>query len=365
MPLEAGGYAFDKGGMIILARRNVTSRDVAKKAGVSRTTVSFVLNDVKEGNISEETRQRVLAAAKELNYVPNAAAQALAGQRTRIIGLVFSGRFQHLPTHFFLLQLMDGLLKVVQQNGLRLLVDRPGDEQANGDYLNLVRAKRIDGLIMIEPQSADSGLRALARDGFPIVLIGHLPGVKICSVDVDNRGAAREAVHHLLSLGHRRIACITNAPLTSYTATAERLLGYRDALESTGVPYDESLVRYGVYTPDSGYSSMASLLDSRKPLPSAVFAASDVVAFGAMTAIQQRGLKVPDDISMVGFDDVPMARFVNPSLSTVHLPVAEQGRKAAELLLDVVLKRAEPGRRILLDTELVVRNSTGRRVEIS
>lgn len=352
--------------MNILTRRSVTSRDVAKKAGVSRTTVSFVLNDVKKGNISEETRRRVLAAAKALNYVPNAAAQALAGQRTRIIGLVFSGRFQHLSTHFFLLQLMDGLLKVVQQNGLRLLVDRPGDEEnGHGNYLNLVRAKRIDGLIMIEPQSADAGLRALVKDGFPIVLIGHLPGVKICSVDVDNRGAAREAVGHLLSLGHRRIAFITNAPLTSYTATEERLLGYRDALASASMPFDENLVRYGAYTPDSGYSCMVSLLDKSRPLPSAVFAASDVVAFGAMAAIQQRGLKAPDDISVVGFDDVPMARFVNPPLTTVHLPVAEQGRKAAELLLDLILQRAQPGRRIVLDTELVVRNSSARRPETS
>lgn len=343
----------------------MTSRDVAKKAGVSRTTVSFVLNDVKEGNISEETRQRVLAAAKELNYVPNAAAQALAGQRTRIIGLVFSGRFQHLPTHFFLLQLMDGLLGVVQEHGLRLLVDRPGEAESNGNYLNLVRAKRIDGLIMIEPQAGDVGLHALAKDRFPTVLIGNLPGVEICSVDVDNRGAARAAVAHLLALGHHRIACITNAPLPSYTATEERLLGYRDALEEAGVPYDENLVCYGGYTSDSGYSSMATLLDSSPLRPSAVFVASDVVAFGAMTAIQERGLEIPNDISVVGFDDVPMARFVSPSLTTVHLPVAEQGRKAAELLLDLIRKRAEPGRRIVLDTELVIRNSSTRRQESS
>ncbi len=351
-----------------MAQRNVTSRDVAKKAGVSRTTVSFVLNDVKEGNISEETRQRVLAAAKELNYVPNAAAQALAGQRTRIIGLVFSGRFQHLPTHFFLLQLMDGLLKVVQKNGLRLLVDRPGEEQSDGNYLNLVRAKRIDGLIMIEPQSGDVGLHGLAKEGFPMVLIGNLPGVKICSVDVDNRGAARDAVAHLLSLGHRRIACITNAPLTSYTATEERLLGYRDALEAAGVLYDERLVRSGAYTPESGYETMVKLLDEcsanpTTPLPSAVFVASDVVAFGAMSAIQQRGLRVPDDIALVGFDDVPMARFVTPPLTSVHLPVAEQGRKAGELLLDLILNRAQPARRIVLDTELVVRESSASPLE--
>ncbi|HEX6385334.1 MAG TPA: LacI family DNA-binding transcriptional regulator [Anaerolineae bacterium] len=342
-----------------MVKRRVTSRDVAKRVGVSRTTVSFVLNNVVGSNISKETRRRVLAAAEELGYVPHAAAQALAGQRTRIIGLVFPRSYHHLPTHFFLLQILDGLLDVVQQNGLRLLIDSLGESNGKQSYLNLVRAKRIDGLIVLDPRSDNPALHALAQEGFPLVLIGDLSGADICSVDVDNRTASSVAVKHLLSLGHSRIGCITNAPLAGYRVTEERLLGYRDALDAAGIAFDETLVRYGEYTPESGFSRMNSLLDEARPWPTAVFVASDVVAFGAMAAIQQRGLKIPDDIALVGYDDVPLARFVNPPLTTVRLPASEQGRRAGELLLDLVLKRPRHGRRILLATELIVRASSG------
>ena len=338
--------------------RNVTSRDVARKAGVSRTTVSFVLNNVEEANISEETRQRVLEAAQALGYVPHAAAQVLAGQRTRMVGLIIPPDRRHLPSHLFLLPLMEGMLYVVQQHGLRLLIDSPGDDSHTRTYLDLVRAKRLDGLIMFEPRLDDPALQALAEDGFPLVLIGHLPGAEICSVDVDNRAAARMAVDHLLQLGHRRICCITNAPQSSYTATAERLLGYQDALNAAGLPHDPALVQFADYTPDSGFECMNTLLDQLSPPPTAAFVASDVVAFGALSAIQQRGLRVPQDIAVAGFDDVPFARFANPPLTTVRLPIAQQGHKAAELLLDLILMRAEAGRRVLLDTELVVRGST-------
>lgn len=341
-----------------MVKRRITSRDVAKRAGVSRTTVSFVLNNVEGSNISQETRRRVLDAAQEMGYVPHAAAQVLAGQRTRIIGLVFPRSFHYLPTHFFLLQILDGLLDVVQQNGLRLLIDSLGESQGQHNYLELVRAKRIDGLIVLDPRSNNPALRALVEDAFPLVLIGHLAGMQVCSVDVDNSAAARAAVEHLLSLGHRRIACITNAPLSGYRVTQERLLGYRNALEAAGIPYDESLVRYGAYTPESGFNSMNSILEESAIPPTAVFAASDVVAFGAMATIQERHLKIPGDIAIVGFDDVPLAHFMNPPLTSVRLPAAEQGRQAGQLLLDLIQKRAKPGRRILLPTELIVRASS-------
>lgn len=348
-----------------MARQYVTSQDVAERAGVSRTTVSFVLNEVEGANISEDTRQRVLAAAQELGYVPHAAAQVLAGQRTRIIGLIFPWAPHHLPTHFFLLQVLDGLLDVVRQNGLRLLIDSPGDDRSARSYVNLVRAKRIDGLIVIDPRSDDPALNSLIEGGFPLVVIGSLPDVDICSVDVDNRAAARVAVEHLLSRGHTRIACITNAPFPSYTVTEERLLGYRDALEERGIPYDEALVRMGAYTPESGFSSMTSLLDEVRPLPTAAFVASDVVAFGAMSAIYQRNLQIPGDIALVGFDDVQLARFVNPPLTTVHSPVAELGRQAGELLLDLIRDQAEPGCRLVLDTRLIVRASSDPALAVS
>ncbi|MBN1220221.1 MAG: LacI family DNA-binding transcriptional regulator [Anaerolineae bacterium] len=341
-----------------MAKRRVTSRDVAERAGVSRTTVSFVINKVEGVHITEETRQRVLVAAQALGYVPDATAQALASRRTRIIGLVFSRSYHHLTSDAFLLQIVDGLLDVVRQHGIRLLLDSVENRDREDAYLNLARAKRIDGIILSLPRSDDKDLRALAEEGFPVVLIGRLPDVKICSVDVDNRVAARTAVEHLLSLGHTRIGCITNAP-PSFTAPAERLRGYREALEQADIPFDQTWVRYGDYGPESGFEAMTSLLQT-PDLPSAVFVASDVVAYGAMAAIYEHHLRIPDDIAVVGFDDVPLSRFFFPPLTTVRLPAADLGRKAGQLLLDLILHQVEPGRQVLLDTELIVRDSSGK-----
>jgi DNA-binding LacI/PurR family transcriptional regulator len=339
-----------------VTKRRVTSQDVAGHAGVSRTTVSFVLNRVEGVHITDETRQRVLNAAEALGYVPDAAAQALAGRRSQIIGLVFSRSYHHIASDAFLLQVMDGLMDVVRQDGLRLLLDSVEAWGEKDVYLNLARAKRIDGIILSGPRSDDKELRALAEEGFPVVLIGHLPEVKISSVDIDNRAAARMAVEHLLAQGHTRIGCITNAPL-SYTAAAERLQGYQDALVVASLPFDQNLVRYGDYSPESGFTAMTSLL-METDLPSAVFVASDMVAFGAMTAVRERGLKIPDDLALVGFDDVPLARYVDPPLTTIHLPIAELGRQAGQLIVDLISQQTEPGRQIWLEPQLVVRASS-------
>jgi DNA-binding LacI/PurR family transcriptional regulator len=339
-----------------LPRQRVTSQDVAEHAGVSRTTVSFVLNRVEGVHITEETRQRVLAAAETLGYVPDAAAQALASRRAQIIGLVFSRSYHHIASDAFLLQVMDGLMDVVRKDGLRLLLDSVETWGEKDVYLNLARAKRIDGIILSGPRSDDEELRALAEEGFPVVLIGHLPEVKISSVDIDSRVAACLAVEHLLARGHTRIACITNAPL-SYTAAAERLQGYHDTLLAAGLSFDQNLVRYGDYSPESGFNAMTSLLTETK-LPTAVFVASDVVAFGAMAAVREHGLKIPQDIALVGFDDVPLARYVDPPLTTIHLPIAELGRRAGQLIVDLIFQKTEPGRQIWLNPALIVRASS-------
>jgi LacI family transcriptional regulator len=343
-------------GAELMSNRRVTSQDVAERAGVSRTTVSYVLNNVKSANISEETCRRVLTAAEELGYVPNAAAQALAGHRTQIIGLVFSQSYPHLSSHLFLLQVLEGLMEVVQQHGLRLLLDSFEDTGAKEGYLNLAREKRIDGLIIIDPNLDNPALRTLAEEGFPLVLIGRISEANVCSIDVDNRAAARTAVAHLLSLGHTQVGCITNAPL-SQMAAQERLQGYRDALEVANLPYDEKLIRYGKFTPESGYEAMTSLLDQAAHL-TAVFVAADVVAFGAMRAIHDYGFRVPEDIAMVGFDDVPLAQFANPPLTTIRLPAVQYGREAGELLVELILDQAEAARQIVLDTELIIRASS-------
>lgn len=337
--------------------RRVTSHDVAKRAGVSRTTVSLVLNNVKGIQISDETRRRVVRVAKELGYVPEAAAQALASGRSKFIGLVLTRSPHHIATDAFLTQILNPLIEMARRRNLRVLLDIVEEMHHQETYLSLVRGRRIDGIILSGPRLNDEGLQALENEGFPTVLMGYLPDTSFYSVDVDNKAAAKSAVGHLIKMGHSRIACITNASLT-YTSALERLRGYREALEDTGLSFDDDLVRYGDFNPQSGYKHMKGFLDLHAP-PTAVFVASDVVAFGAMAAIRERDLEIPQDIALIGFDDVPFAQFMHPPLSTIHLPSADLARKSFEVLYQLIHRQRPAEKRVLLDTHLVVRQSCG------
>jgi LacI family transcriptional regulator len=340
-----------------MSDQRITSRDVAQLAGVSRTTVSFVLNNVSGMQISEETRQRVLAAAKELGYEPDAAAQALARRRSQTIGLVIIRNPNQVGTDVFLVQMLNGLVSGVHRHQLRLLVDIVQQEHQEQAYLRLVRAKRIDGVILAGPRFDDVALQGLMEQKFPTVLIGELPGVSFASVEVDNRVASRKAVDHLIQLGHTRIGCITNA-LQQYYPAIERLGGYQDSLLAAGLPYDEARVRYGDFDSESGYQQMKSLLEV-SPRVSAMFVASDVVAIGAMAAIHERGLRIPQDIAVVGYDDIPLARYLTPPLTTVHLPVVEIGYQAVDMLAHLIRNEALDVLNRRLESHLVVRESCG------
>lgn len=343
--------------------KRATSRDVAERAGVSRTTVSLVLNNVQGVQISEETRQRVIEAALALDYVPNAAAQALASRRAQIIGLILTRNPHHIASDAFLNQILDGLITAVHQYSMRLMIDIVEPEHQKKAYLDLVRAKRIDGLILSGPRFDDQALLALESDRFPTVLMGQLPNSDFYSVDIDNFSAAERAVGHLIGLNHQKIACITNAH-PSYTAAAERLRGYRQAITSSGLKYDEALVRYGDFDPESGYHRMIDLLEQDNHI-SAVFIASDVVAVGAKAAIRQHGLNIPQDIALVGFDDVPLARYLDPPLTTVRLPASELAAKASETLIEIIQGSPPPEKQVLLDSELIVRQSCGAKNRIN
>lgn len=338
-----------------MPKKRVTSQDVANLAGVSRTTVSFVLNDVKGFNISPETRQKVRDAAESLNYVPDATAQALASRRAKAIGLVMTRSPHHIATDAFLPQIIGGLMEVIKDNKLRLLIEYVEAEHQDRAYLELARSKHIDGMILLTPRLDDAGLKKLEQMDVPTVLMGEIEGSNLYSVDVDNELAARKAVRHLLELGHTRIACITNAPAT-YTAAPDRVRGYRNALSDAGISPDDSLIRYADFTPESGYAEMNSLLESGKQF-TAVFVASDNVAMGVKAALIEAGKKVPEDISLVGFDDIPWAQYANPPLTTIHLEAQELARRACLVLMDL-LKGKEPElKRQVIDTHLVVRKS--------
>lgn len=332
--------------------RRPRSDDVAALAGVSRTTVSFVLNDRPGASISQPTRERVLAAAAELGYHPHAFASGLAAGRTQTLGLVLRQSPEQVAEDALLAETLRGYSTAARAQGYRVLVEpfAPSD----GAYGNLVRSHRTDGLVVSGPRTDDDELVALARSGAPVIIQGSQPAVDLPSVDVDNVAAAKEAVEHLIGLGHVAIGCITNAPLM-YTAAADRLEGYRAALSEAGIAYDGGRVAAAAFDAASGRRMMSQLL--RAGDLTAVFVASDVVAFGAIAAIREAGLRVPADISIVGFDDIPLAAFFDPPLTTIHLPAFDLGRAAGAALLDRI-NELPVSVRTVLATELIVRSST-------
>jgi DNA-binding LacI/PurR family transcriptional regulator len=340
-----------------VSRSRPTQRQIAEEAGVSRTTVSLVLNDVPGVRVSPETRQRILEVAHRLNYHPDAAARTLVSGRTCTIGFVLCQSPDRIFADAFLPEVLCGVGDAVQENGFRVLIHSVEDVTASGAYIGLVREKQTDGIILSGPRSDDCQLLQLRAEGFPVVLLGQLPGSGIPFVDVDSIGAAKQAVEHLIGLRHRQIGMITNAPL-AYTAARDRLTGYRQALEEAGLGYAEELVRTGDFREESGHRAMNDLLDLAQP-PTAVFVASDLVTFGAMMAIKQRGLTIPDDVALVGFDDVRLAHYVNPPLTTVRLPAYGLGYRAAMLLTQLIVGEPVEEQEILLQTELVVRQSCG------
>lgn len=339
-----------------MQRKRVTSKDVAEKVGVSRTTVSLVLNNVQGIQISPETRQKVIDAAKELGYVPDATAQALVSRRTKAIGLVLTRSQHHIATDAFLPKIISGLLTTAKKHNIRILVDWVETEHQESAYFELARAKRIDGMILSTPRLNDNALKALESVDIPTVMMGSISGSKLPYVDVDNTKAAEKATSYLIDLGHREIACISNAP-PEYTASPERVAGFKNALSQMGIPIKENLINYADFDPESGYKCMNSLLQTGEKF-TAVFVASDNVAIGAKAALREIGKRIPDDISLIGFDDIPWAKYSDPPLTTVKLPAEALAQSACTLLLELIQDGNQiKNKQIILDTELIVRKS--------
>lgn len=336
--------------------KRITSQDVADLAGVSRTTVSFVLNNEKRFIIRPETADKVRAAAKQLGYYPNASARALASNQTKTIGLIISRAPQYIATDPFLPQILGGLLDVLKQNSQGLLIEWVESGQQLETYLELTRAHHIDGIILMTPRLDDSGIRALEEADIPVVLMGYIPGSSLHSVDVDNLGAAETAVNHLIALGHTKIACITNAALP-YTSASQRLEGYRRALFKANLEYNDKLVYEADFDIQSGFRAMNSLLNSGQKF-TAVFVASDNVALGAYSALREAGLNIPGDVSVVGFDDIPLSSYISPALTTIRMPAHEISQQSYYLLMKLMKHDFPQEKDISLLTHLVLRQST-------
>jgi LacI family transcriptional regulator len=332
--------------------QNLTLEDIARKAGVSRSTVSRVVNG--QPYVRKEVRDRVLDVIEDTGFHPNVAARTLASQRSWMIGLVLPRSVSSFFTDPYFPRLVQGIAKASNQlnNTLALfLVETPEDEEKM--FLRVSRKGFLDGVLVQSGVLGEQLIERLVNSSVPLVVLGRpFDGTDPSYIDVDNVQASYQAVHHLIRQGYRRIGTITGS--LNSTVSLDRKEGYLKALEENGLPVEESLIVEGDFTDSGGYRVMQQLLAAR---PEAVFAASDMMAVGAMRAVIDAGLSIPDDIAFVGFDDLPLAATHEPALTTVHQPIYEFGEKAVEILIDIIENGSLPPRIEIMETELVIRES--------
>ena len=333
---------------------DLTLEDIAQKAGVSRSTVSRVINE--HPNVRADVRQRVLQVIRSTDYHPNAAARTLASQRSWMIGLVLPRSVSAFFTDPYFPHLTQGVAQACNQYNYTLGLFLIGSKEDEEKIIPRVsRRGFLDGILVQTGQLGEQLIDRLANSKIPLVIAGrpfNPDGVSY--IDVDNTDAAYNAVSHLIRLGYQRVATITGP--ANNTTSIDRKEGYLRALAERDRPLDESLVAEGDFTEASGYYAMQRLLPAK---PDAVFAASDIMAVGAMRAVREAGLAIPDDVAFVGFDDLPLASFPDPALTTVRQPVNQFGSSAVGILVDLIEKGIRPPRRVMMVTELVIRDSCG------
>ena len=339
-------------------RNGSTLEGVASLAGVSRATVSRVVNG--SPKVSPEVRREVEAAIERLGYVPNRAARSLVTRRSGSFGLVITEPTGRLFTDPFFPRVLRGISAELTTRDLQLILLVPSsaaDLRRTGDYLS---AGHVDGVVLVSLHGEDPLPGRLEATGVPMVLVGRpLRGVTASYVDVDNRQGAKSAVEHLVALGRREIATIAGPQ--DMPAGIDRLVGYRDAVGEAFRATDAGLEAIGDFTQESGAKAMTQLL-ARRPQLDAVFAASDLMAAGALSALTAAGRRVPEDVALVGYDDSPVATTTHPQLSSVRQPIEEMGREVARLLVEAVEGTDPVHRRVILATQLVKRaSSAGRR----
>jgi LacI family transcriptional regulator len=328
-----------------------TMRAVADLAGVSIATVSHVINDTR--TVSAPLTARVLDAMEQLDYHPDVVARSLRRRETLTIGLL-------LPTVEipFYGRVAESVEAAANEAGYSVILCNSGwSILREQQHLRNLIARRVDGLLCSSLAMTAEHLMPLLRRGTPIVVVERtMPGVELDAVEIDNFQGAYDAAAHLVALGHRRIGCITGLPDSDLNAA--RLRGYTQALEAVGLPVDPELIRSGDYDAGSGVRHASMLLAGANP-PTAVFAFNDLMAMGVMQAAQARGLRIPDDLAVIGFDGLPLTAFTSPPLSTVEQPVAEMGAAAIAMLIERIRGHAVGAARVkIFPAKLVARAST-------
>lgn len=334
--------------------------DIAAKAGVSRSTVSRVINN--EPYVSPKTRTKVEAVIKEEGFSPNPAARTLVTQRTKAIGIVIphilnaiSGDDAYFST------LLRGITEVTTQrdHATLLWLEQSGDDEERFRQ-RILKNRMMDGLIIASAATNDPLFDLLIEAGTHFVTVERPAQFheQTNYVTVDNVAAAQTAVEHLIKHGRRRIATITGN--LNISDGEDRLIGYRNALDAAGIPYDSDLVIPAQFNRRQGYEGVKQLINHKFD---AIFAANDAIALGVMQAANELGLRIPNDFALVGFDDLNIATQLTPQLTTIRQPILEKGARAADLLLNLIDGSVETPQKILLPTELVIRDSCGAKCE--
>lgn len=333
---------------------NLTLEEIGKRAGVSRSTVSRVINN--HSSVSPDVRQRVLRVVEETGYQPHAAARSLAAQRTRVIGLVVPRNVQAFFADPFFPRLIQGIAQACNASDYTLSLFMFHTEAEEQDlYPRVLSRGFIDGVIISSSLENDPLILRLIESQMPFVIQGRpLVGTAVNYVDVDNAVGAQNVVTHLIRLGRRRIGHIAG-PLNSGVGR-DRRQGYVNAHLGRGLPMSESLVVEGDFSETGGYLATRQLVNRGVD---AIFAASDTMAFGALRMLREMGRRVPDDVAVVGFDDLEAAALTQPPLTTVRQPIRQTGIAAVETLLDILENGGDPVQRVILPTQLVIRQSCG------
>jgi LacI family transcriptional regulator len=342
-----------------MASGRTTIKELARLSGVSVGTVSRALNGY--ADVSPETRERVMRLAEELDYTPTAAARTLVMERSHVVGVFLETGEGHPDVqHPFFHEVLGGLKDMLGAAGFDLLLfasEQPGNGYGPHSYLKRARHHGVDGAVLMGMDTGDPEVERLLRSDIPCVGVDvALAGHGNCSVMSDNAEGAGMAVRHLAGLGHRRIATITG--LMDTAPARDRLRGYREEIQRQGLAYRDDYVTYGDYYVESGAEAMARLLELAEP-PTAVFAASDLMAVGALGVIGRAGLRVPEDVALVGFDDILLAGLTQPPLTTLRQDKQGLGAAAGEAMVALTEEGdGDAQAAITLPVELVVRGST-------
>ena len=328
---------------------NTTIKDVAKLAEVHPSTVSRVIND--DSRISEKTKNKVLLIIKKLGYTPNAIARGLKIKRTYTLGMLIPD-----ITNPFFAEIARGVEDAANKNNFNVILCNTDDKlKKERTYLEILKGKRVDGLILGTAHVKDKSILELEMKKFPYILISrNIEGLDKNCIIVDDVEGGMMATEYLIKLGHRRIAHITG-PLKTRSAL-NRLKGYKLALKKYNIEYMDELVEEGDFRIKGGYQAMKKFLKLLEP-PRAIFAANDLLALGAMQAIQKKNFHIPEDFSVIGFNDIELASFVYPALTTIRQPMLEMGELAVKMLLRIIEEGEFNQRKIVLKPKLIIRES--------